>query len=255
MPYLDRGILTDIPTDLSYNRNADLVNSYKSKGIKDWALEDRPREKLLTKGITSLSNAELLAILIRSGGPETSAVELARQILKQSDNNLKELGRRNINDFVKHNGMGPVKAITIIAALELGRRWKKSELQDKISISGSQDVYVLFQPMIADLSHEEFWVLLLNRSNRVIDNVRISQGGISGTVIDVRLILKNALDRLASSLILCHNHPSGNLKPSEADIKITTKISEASRTMDIQLLDHIIIADNSYFSFSDEGMI
>jgi len=228
---------------------------YKSTGIKDWALEDRPREKLLSKGITSLSNAELLSILIRSGGPDASAVDLARQVLKQAGNNLQELGRKSINDLVKHNGMGTVKAITIIAALELGRRRKRSELQEKIRISGSQDVYSLFQPLIADLSHEEFWVLILNRSNRVIGNIRISQGGISGTVIDVRLILKNALDRLASSLVLCHNHPSGNLKPSDADIKITTKISDASRTMDIQLLDHIIIADNSYFSFSDEGMI
>lgn len=224
-------------------------------GIKDWALEDRPREKLLAKGITSLSNTELLAILIRSGGPDTSAVDLARQVLKQAGNNLQELGKRSITDLVKHNGMGTVKAVTILAALELGRRRKKSELQEKIRISGSQNVYDLFQPIVADLSHEEFWVLLLNRSNRVIDNIRISQGGISGTVIDVRLILKNALDRLASSLILCHNHPSGNMKPSDADIKITSKISEASRTMDIQLLDHIIIADNAYFSFSDEGMI
>jgi DNA repair protein RadC len=231
------------------------MNQYKNSGIKDWALEDRPREKLLAKGITSLSNAELLAILIRSGGPDTSAVELARQILKQAGNNLQELGRRSVNDLVRHNGMGPVKAITIIAALELGRRRKKSDLQEKLRISGSQDVFSLFQPLIGDLAHEEFWILLTNRSNRVIDNVRISQGGISGTVIDVRLILKNALDRLASSLILCHNHPSGNLKPSDADIKITSKIADASKTMDIQLLDHIIIADNSYFSFSDEGMI
>jgi len=231
------------------------MQTYKNTGIKDWALEDRPREKLLSKGITSLSNAELLAILIRSGGPEISAVELARQILKQSGNNLQELGRKTVNDLIKHNGMGPVKAISIVAALELGRRRKKTEIPEKIRISGSQDVYHLFQPMIADLTHEEFWVLFMNRSNRVIDYIRISQGGISGTVIDVRLILKNALDRLSSSLILCHNHPSGNLKPSDADIKITTKISEASRAMDIQLLDHIIIADNSYFSFSDEGMI
>lgn len=231
------------------------MSIYKRTGIKDWALEDRPREKLLSKGITSLSNAELLAILIRSGGPDTSAVELARQVLKEAGNNLHELGKRNISELVKHNGMGPVKAITIVAALELGRRRKRTEIGDKIRISGSQDVYALFQPMIGDLSHEEFWVLLLNRSNRVMDNIRISQGGISGTVIDVRLILKHALDRLASALILCHNHPSGNLKPSEADVRITSKIAEASKTMDIQLLDHIIIADNSYFSFSDEGMI
>jgi DNA repair protein RadC len=231
------------------------MGTYKSSGIKEWALEDRPREKLLAKGITSLSNAELLAILIRSGGRDMSAVELARQVLKQANNNLQELGRKSVIDLVKHHGMGPVKAITIVAALELGRRRKRSEFQDKIRISGSQDVYQLFHPMIGDLAHEEFWVLLLNRSNRVIDNIRISQGGISGTVIDVRLILKNALDRLASSLILCHNHPSGNLTPSDADQRITSKISGASRTMDIQLLDHIIIADNSYFSFSDEGMI
>ena len=231
------------------------MSSYKSTGIKDWAMEDRPREKMLSKGLGSLSNAELLAILIRSGGPETSAVELARQIMKQSANNLQELGRKNISDLVKHNGMGPVKAVTIVAALELGRRRKRSELEEKIRISGSQDVYSLLQPLIADLSHEEFWVLIMNRSNRVIDNIRISQGGISGTVIDVRLILKKALDRLGSSLILCHNHPSGNLKPSDADIKITSKIAEASRTMDIQLLDHIIIADNAYFIFSDEGLI
>ncbi len=231
------------------------MNAYKPTGIKDWALEDRPREKLLSKGITSLSNAELLAILIRSGGPETSAVELARQVLNQSQNNLQELGKRSINDLVKHHGMGPVKAVTIVAALELCRRRRISDIEEKIRISGSQDVHALFQPLIGDQSHEEFWVLLLNRSNRVIDKVRISQGGISGTVIDVRLILKNALERLASALILCHNHPSGNLKPSDADIKITSKISDAARTMDIQLLDHIIIADNSYFSFSDEGMI
>ncbi len=231
------------------------MKEYKHRGIRNWALEDRPREKMLRKGISSLSNTELLAILIRSGGREASAVELARQILSQSGNNLLELGKKSINDLVKHPGMGPAKAVTIVAALELGRRRKTTETREKVRISGSHDVFNLFQPILADLPHEEFWVLLLNRSNRVIDHLRISQGGISGTVIDVRLILKNALDRLASSLILCHNHPSGNLKPSEADTKITSKISEASKTMDIQLLDHLIIADNSYFSFSDEGMI
>lgn len=218
-------------------------------------MEDRPREKLLAKGITSLSNAELLAILIRSGGREESAVELARKILIAAGNNLRELGRLSLNDLVKHKGMGPAKALAIIAALEIGRRRTKSDLQDKIRIAGSQDVYTLFQPLLEDLSHEEFWILLLNRANRVIDNIRISQGGISGTVIDVRIILKHALDRLASAMILCHNHPSGNLKPSEADMKITSKISDSCRTMDLQLLDHLIIADNSYFSFSDEGLI
>ena len=231
------------------------MQSYQNSGIKNWALEDRPREKLLAKGITSLSNAELLAILIRSGGREESAVELARKILIAAGNNLRELGRLTVNDLVKHKGMGPAKAVAIIAALELGRRRSKSDFQDKIRIAGSQDVYTLFQPVLGDLAHEEFWILLMNRANRVIDNIRISQGGISGTVIDVRIILKHALDRLASAMILCHNHPSGNLKPSEADMKITSKISDSCRTMDLQLLDHLIIADNSYFSFSDEGLI
>jgi DNA repair protein RadC len=231
------------------------MQPYQRSGIKDWALEDRPREKLLAKGITSLSNAELLAILIRSGGREESAVELARRILSGAGNNLRELGKLSVNDLVKHKGMGPAKAVAIIAALELGRRRGKAELQEKIRISGSQDVYTLFQPVLGDLVHEEFWILLLNRANRVIDNIRISQGGISGTVIDVRIILKHALDRLASAIILCHNHPSGNLKPSEADMKITSKIRDSCRTMDLHLLDHLIVADNSYFSFSDEGLI
>jgi DNA repair protein RadC len=231
------------------------MQPYQRSGIKHWALEDRPREKLLAKGITSLSNAELLAILIRSGGREESAVELARRILTGAGNNLRELGKLSVNDLVKHKGMGPAKAVAIIAALELGRRRGKTDSQDKIRISGSQDVYTLFQPVLSDLVHEEFWILLLNRANRVIDNIRISQGGISGTVIDVRIILKHALDRLASAIILCHNHPSGNLKPSDADMKITSKIRDSCRTMDLQLLDHLIIADNSYFSFSDEGLI
>jgi len=231
------------------------MQSYQKSGIKNWALEDRPREKLLAKGITSLSSAELLAILIRSGGRDESAVELARKILIAAGNNLRELGRLTVKDLMKHKGMGPAKAVAIIAALELGRRRSKSDFQDKIRIAGSQDAYTLFQPVLGDLAHEEFWILLMNRANRVIDNIRISQGGISGTVIDVRIILKHALDRLASAMILCHNHPSGNLKPSEADMKITSKISDSCRTMDLQLLDHLIIADNSYFSFSDEGLI
>lgn len=231
------------------------MQPYQRSGIKDWALEDRPREKLLAKGITSLSNAELLAILIRSGGREESAVELARRVLNRAGNNLRELGKLSVNDLVKHKGMGPAKAVAIIAALELGRRRGKADLQDRIRIGGSQDVYTLFQPVLSDLVHEEFWILLLNRANRVIDNIRISQGGISGTVIDVRIILKHALDRLASGIILCHNHPSGNLKPSDADMKITSKIRDSCRTMDLHLLDHLIIADNSYFSFSDEGLI
>ena len=218
-------------------------------------MEDRPREKLMAKGITSLSNAELLAILIRSGGKEESAVELARRILMGAGNNLRELGKLSVNDLVKHKGMGPAKAIAIVAAVELGRRRGRAEIHDKIRITGSRDVYLLFQPVLCDLAHEEFWVLLLNRANRVIDYIRISQGGISGTVIDVRIILKNALDRLASAIILCHNHPSGNLKPSDADRKITSKIRDSCRTMDLQLLDHLIVTDNSYFSFADEGLI
>jgi len=227
---------------------------YKKLSIKEWAVEDRPREKMLAKGIRSLSEAELIAILIGSGNLEESAVEVSRRILASVNNNLNELGKKNINDLQKFKGIGPAKAITIAAAMELGRRRKETEPKEKPKVVTSADAAALFVPLLSDLSHEEFWVLLLNRNNLVIDKMLVSQGGLSGTIIDVRIILKMALDKLASSIILCHNHPSGNLVPSEADKEITRKIKEAGKHMDIPVLDHLIIGNGAYFSFTDEGL-
>jgi DNA repair protein RadC len=231
------------------------MGNYKKLSIKNWAVEDRPRERFLAKGIQSLSDTELIALIIGSGTREISAVELARQILKNADNNLNQLGKFNVDDLLKLKGVGKAKAISVIAALELGRRRKLSEALERPKITSSKDVYEILFPLISDLAHEEFWILLLNRSNKVIDKYRISQGGIAGTVIDVKIILKRAVEKLASSIILCHNHPSGNLTPSKADINITNKLREAAELMDIKLLDHVIIADNSYFSFIDEGVL
>jgi DNA repair protein RadC len=227
----------------------------KKLSIKEWAVEDRPREKMLAKGIRSLSEAELIAILIGSGNLDESAVEVSRRIMASVNNNLNELGKKTINDLQKFKGIGPAKAITIAAAMELGRRRKESEPGEKTKIVTSADCAAIFKPLLSDLSHEEFWVLLLNRNNLLIDKILVSQGGLSGTVIDVRIILKMALDKLACSIILCHNHPSGNLVPSEADKEITKKIQEAGKHMDIPVLDHLIIANDAYFSFADEGLI
>jgi DNA repair protein RadC len=228
---------------------------YKNLSIKEWSLEDRPREKLLSKGISTLSDAELIAIIIRMGSKDESAVELGKRILNSVENNLNELGKLTVEDLQKYKGMGEAKAIGIIAALELGRRRKLSEGVNRSKIGSSRDIYDIFHPLLADLPNEEFWIILLNRSNKIIDRQKISQGGISGTVTDIRIILKMALEKLASSLILCHNHPSGNPKPSEADISITKKIKESGKLMDISLLDHIIVTDGNYFSFADEGII
>lgn len=221
--------------------------------IKDWAEEDRPREKLLGKGITSLSDAELIAIIIGSGNAEESAVELARRILQSAQNNLNSLGKFSVSDLMKFKGIGEAKAIGIVSALELGRRRKSNDIPEKQQIQSSNDVFMIFQPMLADIPHEEFWVLLLNRSNRIIEKLRVSQGGVSGTVTDIRLILKPAIEKLASSIILCHNHPSGNIKPSENDISITQKVKEAAKFMDIAVLDHIIVCEKNYYSLADEG--
>ncbi|MCG8575446.1 MAG: DNA repair protein RadC [Flavobacteriales bacterium] len=232
------------------------MDSYQHLSIKEWALEDRPREKLIYKGLASLSDAELLAILIGSGSAKESAVELSRKILRDCNNNLNLLGKKTVNDLkTSYHGVGDAKAITIVASLELGRRRKLQDSEERQKISTSKDVSDIFQPILGDLPHEEFWVLMLNRSNKVIAKNKVSQGGISGTVIDVRLILKSAIDHLASSIILCHNHPSGNKQPSDADSRITKKMSEAGRIMDIPVLDHIIVTDTSYFSYADEGMI
>ncbi|OFX88369.1 MAG: hypothetical protein A2W99_07815 [Bacteroidetes bacterium GWF2_33_16] len=228
---------------------------YTNLKIKDWAVEDRPREKLLKKGILSLSDAELIALLIGSGTRNESAVELAKKVLKNANNNLNELGKLEINDLKKNKGIGEAKAITIMAALELGRRRKISDVIDKQKITSSADVNEVFQPLLGDLPHEEFWILLLNRSNKIIDKFKISQGGISGTVIDARLILKLAIEKLASSIVLCHNHPSGNKLPSEADDSITQKLINGGKLLDIKVLDHIIIADTQFYSYADEGKL
>ena len=231
------------------------MSNYKKLNIKEWAVEDRPREKLAAKGSRHLTDAELIAILIGSGNTEETAVELARRILTSSDNNLNDLGKKGIDYLKTFNGIGEAKAITIIAALELGKRRKEANVFSKSKITGSRDTADYFQPILGDLNHEEFWIMLLDRGNKILDTFMVSQGGVSGTVIDVRLILKTAIEKLASSIILCHNHPSGTMQASNADINITTKIGDAAKIMDISLLDHIIIGQNQYLSFADEGML
>lgn len=232
-------------------------NTYLNKklSIKEWSAEDRPREKMLTKGINALGDAEILAILIGSGTRDESAVEVAKRILYSCNNNLSELGRQTIKDLCKIKGIGEARAITIVSALELGRRRAASEPISRKQVASSSDVIELFHPLLSDLPHEEFWVLLLNRSNKVIDKHRISQGGLSGTITDIRLIMKQALDSLACNIVAVHNHPSGNKTPSDADKKITAKLKEAAGIFDIQLLDHIIITPAGSFSFADEGLI
>lgn len=223
--------------------------------ITEWAAEDRPREKLMQKGTASLSDAELLAILISSGTKEKSAVDLGRELLSIVNNNLNALGRLSINDLTKLHGIGTARAVTIAAALELGRRRKLAGVPEAAQIKCSKDVADIFQPLLSDLTHEEFWILFLNRSNKIINRMKLSQGGISGTVTDVRIVMKKAIEYLASGIIVCHNHPSGNLSPSDSDTRITQKIKDAGSLMDIQLLDHIIISGDEYYSFADNGVI
>lgn len=231
------------------------MEEIKKLSIKNWAEDDRPREKLLTGGSSSLSDAELIAILIGSGNSKESAVELARRMLGSYKNSLNRLGKQSVRELMQFRGIGQAKAVVITSALELGRRRNGEEISEKPAIHSSRDAYAIMQPMLGDLLHEEFWILLLNRSNRLIEVLRTSQGGISGTVTDIRMILKNAILNSASSIVLCHNHPSGNLKPSNADMNITKKMDEAARLMDIKVLDHIILADRNYFSFADEGLL
>lgn len=223
--------------------------------ITDWAVEDRPREKLYQKGTSSLSDAELLAILIGSGTRKRSAVDLGRELLSMVNNNLNSLGKLSISDLTRIKGIGNARAITIAAALELGRRRKLAEAPEVPQIRCSKDVFDLLSPLLSDLAHEEFWILFLNRSNKVINRMKLSQGGISGTVTDVRMVMKKAVEYLASGIIVCHNHPSGNLNPSESDSRITQKIKEAGNIMDIQLLDHLIISEKDYYSFADNGLL
>lgn len=223
--------------------------------IKYWAKDDRPREKLLLKGAENLSDSELLAILIQNGTKSKSALELAREILKAGKNNLSELGKMSIREFMKVKGIGEAKAITIAAALELGRRRQGASPLEKPVVLNSSDTARILQTKLKDYKHEVFAVLFLNRANKVNRFEIISQGGITGTVADPRIILKKALEEDAVSLILCHNHPSGSLKPSRADEELTVKIKEASAYFDIRVLDHIIVSDDGYFSFADEGIL
>jgi DNA repair protein RadC len=231
------------------------IEDSKPLNIKNWSPEDRPREKLLLKGTSALSDAELIAILIGSGTANLSAVDVSKKILAQGKNNLNELAKLSIKELMKIKGIGEAKAITIVAALELGRRRKESDTQEKPQITTSQDAYDLVKGDLIDLPHEEFWVLLLNRAHRVVKKKRVSEGGVSGTVADPKIIFKLALEELASGIIVAHNHPSGNNAPSQTDIDLTKKIKESGRFLEIQLLDHIIVAGNKYFSFADEGMV
>lgn len=226
-----------------------------SFSIKNWSQDDQPREKLRDKGKAALSDAELVAILISSGNREESAVALCKRILASVDNNLSALGKLSIKQLMDFKGIGEAKAITIAAALELGRRRRSEEALEKKKITSSASVFEMMQPIIGELPHEEFWIIYVNNSNKVIQKNQLSKGGITGTLVDVRLALKNALEVGATGIILAHNHPSGTLKPSEADKLLTQKLKTAGESLDIKVLDHLIITEKAYFSFADESMI
>jgi DNA repair protein RadC len=226
-----------------------------TQSIKFWAEEDRPREKMLNKGKNALSNAELIAILLGSGSRNESAVSLAQRILASIGNDLNELGKIDLKFLTVFKGMGEAKSLNLLAALELGRRRKDSIVAAKPVINSSQSAFEYLFPVMADLPTEEFWIILLSQSNKVINMIQISTGGIAGTIADPRIILREALQYRAVGLILCHNHPSGNLKPSEMDIRLTIKIKSACELLDVRLQDHLIVGDKSYYSFADEGQL
>ncbi|GAB4158092.1 MAG: DNA repair protein RadC [Winogradskyella sp.] len=226
-----------------------------SFSIKNWSQDDQPREKLRDKGKAVLSDAELVAILIGSGSRAESAVDLCKRILASVDHNLNTLGKLSIKQLMEFKGIGEAKAITIVAAMELGRRRRLEDAVTLDKINSSRSVFDVMQPILGELPHEEFWILYLNNSNKVIQKNQLSKGGITGTLVDVRLVLKSALEVGATSLILCHNHPSGTLKPSQADKDITLKLKTAAQSLDIKVLDHLIITEKTYFSFADEGIL
>jgi len=228
---------------------------YEKLSIKMWAVEDRPREKMLKHGFSVLSNSELMAILIGSGNSKESAVELSRRILTDFKNDLDSLGKSSVEKLKTYKGIGEAKAINILAALELGRRRYLAEPGISNKINSSEDAYRYISLELSDLIHEEFWVIYLDRANNVIDKIRISQGGVTGTIIDIRIILKQAIEKLASSIILFHNHPSGNLSASSNDLEITRKAVDAAKLFDIKVLDHLIISGKKFMSFADEGLI
>ncbi|MDO6597845.1 DNA repair protein RadC [Oceanihabitans sp. 2_MG-2023] len=232
-----------------------MSNKSTSFSIKNWSQDDQPREKLRDKGKAILSDAELVAIIIGSGNREESAVALCKRILASVDNNLSELGKLSLQQLQQFKGIGEAKAISITAALEIGRRRRGGEALHKMKINSSISVFELMQPVIGELPHEEFWIVYLNNSNKVIQKNQLSKGGITGTLVDVRLALKAALEVGATGIILAHNHPSGTLKPSNADIQLTNKLKTAAQSLDIKVLDHLIITEKAYFSFADESML
>ena len=238
-----------------FSKSEAVKKDYIPFTIKNWALNDRPREKLLQKGKLALSDAELIAILIGSGNTEESAVDLSKRILSKTNNNLNLLGKLSAQQLMSYKGIGEAKAISIIAAMELGRRRRTEDALELVKIASSSTVFELLQPILGELPHEEFWILYLNNSNKIIDKLPISKGGITGTLVDVRVTLRKALELGATSLILAHNHPSGNLNPSEADKQLTTKLKIAAESIDIKVLDHLIVTEKSYFSFADEGLM
>ena len=223
--------------------------------ITQWAEEDRPREKMMLHGVSALSNAELLAILIGSGNTEESAVELMRKVLGDYRNNLNELGKVSIDELCRYKGIGPAKAITILAASELGKRRKEEKVEERTTIFSSKDVYECFYPLMCDLPTEECWVLLLNQASKIIDKIRISTGGLNATAVDVRCILREALLKRASAIALCHNHPSGSVRPSREDDRLTQQVNQASQCMNIRLVDHVIMTDGAFYSYADDGRI
>ncbi len=227
----------------------------KQPGLKSWEPDDRPRERFLISGKNSLSTTELIAILLRTGTGSCSVMELARNVFLHSDKSLLRLSRRSVSELTRIEGIGETKAITLLAALELGNRKNSEVIFDKEKITSSNAAFRHMQALLSDLQHEEFWLLLLNRSNKVINRKLLSRGGVSGTVVDPKLVFKIAVDHIASGMILFHNHPSGNLKPSESDIRLTQKLKSCGELLEIAVLDHIIVAGMEYFSFSDEGLM
>jgi DNA repair protein RadC len=226
-----------------------------SFSIKSWNEDDRPREKLLQKGKAALSDAELIAILIGSGSRNESAVSLSQRILASTDNNLNRLGKLSVAELMKFKGIGEAKAISIVAALELGRRRRSEDALQLKQITSSAAAYELMQPIIGELPHEEFWVVYLNNANKVLKTSQLSKGGITGTLVDVRLAFKTALEIGAVGIILAHNHPAGTLSPSQNDIQLTKKLKRAGESLDIRVLDHLIVTENAYFSFADKSML
>ena len=231
-------------------------NTYATNNpITAWAEEDRPREKMLLKGKSSLTDAEIVAILIGSGTVGMDAIGLAEQILDSVGGNLSELGRRSLKDLMKFKGIGEAKAITIAAALEIGRRRQFSDMIQRETINSSRDVYDVILPQLIDLPNEEFWILMLNRANHIISRQRVSIGGVSGVIVDAKMVFRPAIEALASAIILIHNHPSGNLKPSKQEIELTRKLRTAGESLDITVADHVIVAHTGFYSFADEGMM